>query len=111
MITPDEFRSIALSFPETEERSHMQHPDFRIGGKIFATIGPDETWGMAKLTRDQQQELIERSPKVFRPASGKWGEGGATQILLANADAETAGEALTMAWQNAARKHLTDLGL
>jgi predicted DNA-binding protein (MmcQ/YjbR family) len=49
-MTPKEFRKIALSFPETEEESHMGHPDFRVSGKIFATLGPDEDWGMVKLT-------------------------------------------------------------
>ena len=52
-MTAEEFRRIALGFPETEERSHMEHPDFRVGGKIYATIGPDEDWGMAKLTAEQ----------------------------------------------------------
>ena len=62
-MTADEFREIALSFPETEERSHMNHPDFRVGGKIFATLGPDLTWGMAKLTPEQQQNYLLISEK------------------------------------------------
>lgn len=103
-MTHDEFRQVALSFPETEERSHMNHPDFRVGGKIFATLGPDLTWGMAKLTPEQQQEFLNSHPAVFKPAAGKWGEGGATLITLAEADAELAGEALTLAWQNTAAK-------
>ena len=105
-MTANEFRQIALSFPETEERSHMNHPDFRVVGKIFATLGPDLTWGMAKLTPEQQQEFLRSHPAVFKPASGKWGAGGATLITLAEADAELAGEALTLAWQNTAPKHL-----
>ena len=105
-MTPDEFRKIALSFPETEERSHMNHPDFRVGGKIFATLGPDLTWGMAKLTPEQQQDLLLSYPTVFKPAAGKWGEGGATLITLADANEEAAGEALTLAWKNTAPKHL-----
>ncbi|MEP6787388.1 MAG: MmcQ/YjbR family DNA-binding protein [Acidobacteriota bacterium] len=108
-MTHDEFRQIVLSFPETEERSHMNHPDFRVGGKIFATLGPDLTWGMAKLTPEQQQEFLGSHPAVFKPAAGKWGEGGATLITLANADEETVGEALTFAWQNTAPKHLLPL--
>ena len=56
-MTAEEFREIALSFPETEESSHMNHPDFRWRGKIFATLGPDESWGMAKLTPEQQQNF------------------------------------------------------
>ncbi len=99
-MTPDEFRKIALSFTGTEERSHMNHPDFRVNGKIFATLGPDLTWGMAKLTPEQQEWFLQTYPNMFRPASGKWGEGGATVITLADADTESAAEALTLAWQN-----------
>lgn len=98
-MTADEFREIALSFPETEERSHMNHPDFRVGGKIFATLGPDLTWGMAKLTPAQQQEYM-RMENSFAPASGKWGDGGATIITLANADENAVRRALQTAWQN-----------
>jgi hypothetical protein len=42
-MTVDEFRSLALGFPGTVESAHMNHPDFRAGGRIFATLGPDET--------------------------------------------------------------------
>ena len=98
-MTADEFRSIALSFPETEERSHMNHPDFRVRGKIFATLGPDEAWGMAKLTPTQQQDFLRFEP-AFKPASGKWGDGGATIITLADADEAAVRDALNTAWQN-----------
>ena len=98
-MTADEFRQLALSFPETEERSHMNHPDFRVRGKIFATLGPDETWGMAKLTPAQQQDFL-RFESAFKPASGKWGDGGATIITLADADEATVRDALTAAWHN-----------
>ena len=98
-MTSDEFRQIALGFLETEERSHMDHPDFRVGGKIFATLGPDETWGMAKLTPTQQQDFLRLSPS-FKPAAGKWGEGGATIITLADADEADVRAAVTMAWEN-----------
>src|SRR2546423_3017965 len=102
-MTSDEFREITLSFPETEERSHMNHPDFRVRGKIFATLGPDETWGMAKLTPAQQQDFLRFEPE-FRPASGKWGDGGATIITLAEADEAAVRDALTAAWQNVLSK-------
>ena len=98
-MTPDEFRSIALSFPETEEHSHHSHPDFRVRGKIFATLGPDEAWGMAKLTSTQQQDFLRFEP-AFKPASGKWGDGGATIITLADADEAAVRDALKTAWQN-----------
>jgi len=103
-MTPDNFRRMALSFPETEERAHMNHPDFRVRGKIFATLGPDLTWGMAKLTPDQQAELMRAHPNVFEPAAGKWGLGGATKVILAQSSTETAGEALTLAHGNITEK-------
>ena len=105
-MTAEEFRQIALSFPETEERSHMQHPDFRVGGKIFATLGPDGTWGMAKLTPAEQQNFLRREPTIFSPASGAWGERGATIITLAGADEGSVLEALNAAWRNTAPKSL-----
>ena len=104
-MTSDEFREIALSFPGTEERSHMNHPDFRVGGKIFATLGPDLDWGMAKLTPEQQQDYLRMEP-TFKPASGKWGDGGATIITLADADESAVRQALNAAWHNTAPKNL-----
>lgn len=78
----------------------MDHPDFRAAnGKIFATINEDHTRGMAALTPDQQAEFMKRAPEVFVPAAGAWGRGGSTMIVLARADAEMVGEAVTLAWQ------------
>ena len=102
-MTADEFREIALGFPETEERSHMNHPDFRVGGKIFATLGPDLDWGLAKLTPEQQQNYLRMEP-TFKPASGKWGDGGATIITLAHADEDAVRQALAVAFLNIAGK-------
>lgn len=106
MMTSDEFREIALSFPETEERSHMDHPDFRVGGKIFATLSEDLTHGMAKLTPEQQQNFLRMEPASFHPASGAWGARGATMIALANADDGAVRDALRDAWRNTAPKKL-----
>ena len=99
-MTAEEFRKLALSFEGSVEASHMGHPDFRVQGKIFATLGPDLTWGMAKLTPDQQADLCREYTSIFEPASGKWGQGGATKIILAHATEDVAGEALTLAWKN-----------
>ena len=71
-MTTKKFRSLALSLPETTEGSHMGHPDFRVHGKIFATLGPDESWGMVKLTPTEQTKFLRADPIVFRPASGAW---------------------------------------
>lgn len=101
-MTANEFRALALSFPETEESSHMSHPDFRVGGKIFATIAPDGEQGMAKLTPDQQATLLRIAPKTFEPASGAWGKRGATMILLETAEEDDVRHALNAAWRNTA---------
>ena len=108
-MTSDEFREIALSFPETEERSHMNHPDFRVGGKIFATLSEDLSRGMAKLTPEQQQNFLRSERTSFSPAAGAWGDRGATMITLANADEGAVREALRVAWRNTAPKKLLEI--
>ncbi|MGB7209239.1 MAG: MmcQ/YjbR family DNA-binding protein [Pyrinomonadaceae bacterium] len=105
-MTPNEFRQLALSFPKTEERSHMDHPDFRVGGKIFATIAPDGERGMVKLTPEQQALLTRTEPSAFEPASGAWGRNGSTMVTFANADETTVRQALSAAWKNTAPKKL-----
>jgi hypothetical protein len=104
-LTVAGFRRLALSLREVEESSHMGHPDFRVGGKIFATLGsPDAKWGMVKLTPEQQDAFVEAEPSVFKPVKGGWGLGGATNVLLATATDKTLGPALQVAWQNTAPK-------
>lgn len=100
-MTAEEFRELALSLPGTEERSHMQHPDFRVGGKIFSTLGPDLSWGMLKLSPAEQQSFMRIDP-AFKPASGKWGEGGATIVTLAEANEHNIHEGMLAAWKNIA---------
>src|SRR5579862_1962442 len=71
--TPGEFRRVALALPETEERQHMNHPDFRVAGKIFATLGyPNKERGMVKLTPLQQEEFVAAHPAAFQPVAGAW---------------------------------------
>jgi hypothetical protein len=104
-MTPNQFRRIALSLPDAVEGAHMGHADFRVGGKIFATLGhPDPACGMVQLKPDQQALLVETSPKVFTPVPGGWGRQGSTHVRLAAADAATLKHALTMAWTNRAPK-------
>src|SRR3954471_1622379 len=107
-MTADHFRTIALSFPEAVEAQHMGHPDFRVDGKIFATLGPGDAWGMVKLTPDQQSAFQAVHPHVFTPASGAWGKRGATIIQLSDADQKTARKALIAAWRNTAPKRLIE---
>lgn len=82
----------------------MGHPDFRLNGTIFATIHPDKTQGMVTLTPEQQEEVLREHPAMFTPAAGAWGRQGCTMVRFDAADEETVGEALTLAWQRAARK-------
>jgi len=108
-MTAKDFRKIALSLPESIESSHMDHPDFRIGGKIFATLdAPSKGWGMVKLWPDQQAEFIKDAPKAFRPAQGAWGLRGATYVHLIAANKPTARRALIAAWLNTAPKKLAE---
>lgn len=107
-MTPDDFRRLALSLPEAEESSHMDHPDFRIRGKIFATLAPGGEWGMVKLTPEQQREWVRALPEMFQPVKGGWGKKGCTNIILATADAETIRKALAEAWRNTAPKKLAE---
>src|SRR5438445_7361523 len=105
-MTADEFRSLALDLPEASEGAHVNHPDFRVGGKIFATLGPAEDWGMVKLTAEQQALFVRAEPDVFRPANGAWGRRGSTIVRLADADEATVRQALMAAWRNTAPKRL-----
>src|SRR5881628_1557431 len=86
----DEFRKMALEIPMAAERSHMHHPDFRVAGKIFASLGvPDESFGMVKLTPEQQGAFMKKAPRVFTPYSGAWGRQGCTSVNLMAAEKST----------------------
>jgi hypothetical protein len=106
-VTLAAFRKLAMSLPEAVEAAHMGHPDFRVGGKIFATLGPEATWGMVKLTPQQQAVLVQAEPKVFEPFNGAWGRQGCTKVWLRLARAGSVREALDLAWRNAAPTELT----
>jgi hypothetical protein len=99
-----EFRRIVLGLKDCVESAHMNHPDFRVNGKIFATLHQSELEGMVKLTPEQQQEFIAEDPKTFSPEAGAWGRAGCTRVVLATANEDTLGRALTHARQNALDK-------
>jgi hypothetical protein len=107
-VTLEDFRKIALSLPEATEGAHMGHPDFRVRKKIFATIWPDEGWGMVKLTPDQQAMFRQAEPAVFVAVKGGWGEKGATNVRLESANPRTVRSALVTAWRNIAPKTLAE---
>jgi hypothetical protein len=104
-MSQSRFRKIALGLPDVVEGAHQGHADFRVGQRVFATLGyPDDAWGMVKLTPDQQAMVVEAEPDIFRPVPGGWGKGGSTNVRLAKADAATLRSALTMARDNTAAK-------
>jgi hypothetical protein len=106
-MTAADFRRMALRFLEATEGAHMDHPDFRVGGKIFATLGyPDMGVGMVKLFPDQQEEFVRAEPKVFVPVNGLWGRRGATYVHLKVAKKGSVGRALAAAWRNTAPRKL-----
>lgn len=100
-MTANQFRQLALSLPGVMESSHMHHPDFRVRGKIFATLGyPDERCGMVRLTPDQQATLIRSEPAIFRRAAGAWGRRGSTIVLLSFAKVVQLRPVMRQAWEN-----------
>jgi len=83
----------------------MGHPDFRANGKVFATLWyPDESWGMVRLTPEQQKVFVGSEPAVFIPVKGAWGRQGATSVRLQSVKAKSLRAALTAAWQNVRTK-------
>lgn len=109
-MTADDFRELALSLPETAEQAHMEHPDFRVRGKIFATLAyPNADWGMVKLTPQQQAVFVRSEPEVFQPCKGGWGKRGCTNVRLEAAEETSLRQALTTAWRNVAPESLAGL--
>lgn len=105
--TPSDFRRLALALPETEERKHMNHPDFRVAGKIFATLAyPNKQFGMVKLTPIQQEDFVKSHPPAFTPVTGAWGRKGCTSVLLAKANKPALKNAILAAWRNYAPSEL-----
>jgi hypothetical protein len=106
-MTANDFRKIALLLPEVEERAHMNHPDFRVAGKIFATLGyPDKTRGMVKLSPEEQHYFSKDYPEAFLPVKGTWGRRGATSVYLKASRKDVLTKAIQAAWRNSAPKRL-----
>jgi len=95
-----DFRRIALSFEGAEEGSHMGHADFRVEGRIFATLASqDKGYGNLRLTLEQQRAFVEELPEIFLPIAGGWGRMGMTHIRLAAANEDVLHGALQVAWK------------
>ena len=113
-MTAEQFQRLALRLPETSEQSHMGHPDFRVRGKIFATLGyPKQGYAMVKLSPEQQHLFMQANPDIFLPIKGAWGRlkgawgrRGSTNILLKSATKPKLEAALDAAWCNVAPKSL-----
>lgn len=105
-MTPAAFRRIALALPETVESSHMSHPDFRVRGKIFATLTGDERWGVVMVTPAQQAALVKNDPSTYEPAAGAWGRRGCTRVRLRTAKVGDVRTAIEDAWRSKAPKKL-----
>jgi hypothetical protein len=99
-MTADDFRRLALALPEAVEQGHMGHPDFRVGGRIFASLDAGGRRGGLKLTADQQEVLMAAEPGRFTPAAGAWGVRGWTHLELEGAGEATAQGALRLARRN-----------
>ncbi len=91
MLSPEDFRRIALGMEDAIESAHMGHPDFRVNGRIFATLHPNHQWGMVKLTPDQQQKFVRGNPATFVPENGAWGRQECTSVRLDSVDEDTLG--------------------
>ncbi len=108
-MTEAAFRRIALGLPETEERTHLDHPDFRVKGKIFATLhSPEKGWGMVKLSPAEQTRCLKTQPDVFVAAKGAWGRAGCTHVHLKSVDGATLNRMISAAWRNMAPRGLVD---
>ena len=106
-MTSSDFRKLALSLPEAVEQSHFDHPDFRVGGKIFATLNyPRAGWAMVRLPPGDQQLYLLADPKAFVPIKGAWGARGATNVVLKFATKARVRDALRAAWKARAPKTL-----
>ena len=104
-MTADSFRKLALALPGAEESAHMNHPDFRVGGRIFATMGyPRAGWAAVALTPEDQAAFVAMNPEAFVPVKGKWGEQGATNIVLRYARVPAVRDAIEAAYDTRVRK-------
>jgi hypothetical protein len=105
-MTSSDFRRIALSFEGAGESAHMGAPDFRVGGRIFATLASEsQGYGNLMLTPEQQTAFVADAPEVFLPIHGGWGRMGMTHIRLAVANEDTLAGALHTAWKLRAEKN------
>ena len=108
MMTPADFRRIALSLEGAEEGSHFGSADFRVGGRIFATLAAQaQGYGNLMLAPEQQAAFVAEAPEVYIPVPGGWGRNGATHLKLAAANEDLVYGALQTAWKLRLEKNQT----
>ena len=106
-MTPEMFRKLALQLPEACEGEHMNHVDFRVDGKIFATLGyPTVEFAVILLSPAAQASFVRADPDTFSPVKGGWGRRGSTHVRLRAADRSIVESALQIAWKSKAPKRL-----
>jgi hypothetical protein len=98
-MSPDDFRDIVLALDGAAEGSHMNHPDFRANGRIFASLHSQDRFGMVKLTPEEQAVFLREHPTTFEPSPGAWGRQGSTNVKLATADKRAVRAAARLAWE------------
>ncbi|MDQ6679134.1 MAG: MmcQ/YjbR family DNA-binding protein [Acidobacteriota bacterium] len=95
-----DFRRIALSLEGATAGSHMGVEDFRVGGRIFATLASQsQGFGNLMLTAEQQRAFVEEQPELYVPIAGGWGRMGMTHIRLTEASVDAMTGALRAAWK------------
>ena len=98
-MTPEAFRIMALQLPDVSEGAHMNHPDFRVCGRVFATLGyPSDEFAAIMLTPEEQAEFVKEGSGAFVPVKGGWGSKGSTNVRLNRASPELVKRALEAAW-------------
>ena len=105
-MTPIKFRQLALSLPKAEESNLVARVDFLVHGKVFASLFPNDGWGVIKLARELQLDLVHNEPSIFEACDGAWGRNGATKIFLDNAEEGSTLRALISAYRKHAPKAL-----
>jgi hypothetical protein len=106
-VTAAGFRRLALALPEAVEGSHFGNPDFRVGGKIFATLSlQKEGYGVLMFSPEQQAGVVEDAPEIFSPVPGGWGRSGSTRVRLTKVAPDILAAALRTAWRRRAPKRL-----
>ncbi|WP_245516531.1 MmcQ/YjbR family DNA-binding protein [Methylobacterium segetis] len=101
-MLPEDVRALALMLPETIEGAHRGNPDFRVGGRIYATLWVEEERTVLRLSPAHQAMLVEAEPHLFSPVDGAWGRRGWTNLDLAEAEEDTLRGALLAAWRHTA---------